>query len=497
MHRTIAEQLPPDVRDIDLRWLGELAPGADALGIRSIGYSERPVKLIETEIWYSTSENLRQSRLEHLHALCCWLQVQGTLPVRSFLRADVREPLRQLAERSDELDVGKELAVIDAMLDQPVRELLPSRKQSFSTFCSQLRRWANWRGGTQHLVSLVGELKLAGAVETRGFPVAMRTFGWAAGEKSGLEELSAEFGVSRQRLYMLRNKTISYLRRQEWLHPLHDVAWRILESHDEPLRLDEWHAMMPLPARRAPPWNLRILRELGAAMILPTSTWIKVDGVHYVAAGSHDPGMLRDKVDAALAELSIQSMGFALYVPPNDEQRPSLLVQVARHDPDWMPLGNGWWAPRVPKSCEPVKAVARLIAAFGPMPLEAVQVALSRLMVGSDSGSRFVAPPPLQLGKLLADHGFSVSPGGEVAAGKVALPTHFSRVERLVLQSFKNGTTHRTLDELIALGRRKRIADWSVRELVDSSPLVRSVDDGYSLAGDKVLLKKKARTKGR
>lgn len=382
------------------------------------------------------------------------------------------------AEAHDAVD---ELAIVNALLDRSVREVLPALHIGFADAADQVDRWIQWRSEARATCTLVGEAALSPAGGDRGFHCAVRAGGWRVEGTETLEAVAVSIGLTRERIRQLRERVIRTIGRPCCLTSLREVAWRVLERHGGLLGIDGWVRGLPRPARRGGPWQLRIFRDLHTHRVGPASSWITVDGHDYAIAGEHCADDLAERVRVAKEHLVRIAAGLAVRVPDTDGVPTGLPEQLIRHDPEWYAVGGGWHACRINRRSAAVRGVQQMIGTYGPLHLDEIRDGLARMIVEPATRRRFDPPPVDLLGRLLTERGFEVSVTGEVALGARSAPAVGSirQVQRLFLRLFRRGQRNCTAEEFLAIGQAKGLPDEEMLSFLDASPLVRESPSGY------------------
>lgn len=457
-------QLSKELWQLDISLLAGLLPETELLDTAGFSATER-----------------RDIRRGDLEAVNQWLGVQGRLPLRTFLPIATRTALARFVAEVEAHDAEEELAIVNALLDRPVREVLPAIRVGFADAADQLDRWIRWRSELRATCTLVGEAALSPASADRGFQLAVRAGGWSAEKMESPAEIAVSIERTRGRVGQLRERVIRMIDRQCWLTPLREIAWRVLVRHGGLLGIDGWVRGLPRPARRGGPWQLRLFRDLSTNRIDPDSTWITVDGQDYAIAGQHLADDLIEQVRVAKAHLVAVAAGLAIRIPDTDGVPAGLPEQLIRHDPEWYPVGGGWYAARLNRRSAAVRGVQQMLGTYGPLQLDELRDGLARMIVERATRRRFDPPPVDLLGRLLAERGFEVSATGEVDLGARSAPAVGSirKVQRLFLRTFRHGQWYCSADEILAVSRAKGMPDKEMLAFLDASPLVRNSPSGY------------------
>ncbi len=429
------EHVPTAFRHVDLRLLEGLAPIEPR---RRKTYSYGPPPTIE-RWWYSDSHyphfpfSWQVPRTEpHLFAVIAWLRVQGTLPIRAYLSSDVSAALMGFRAVARAHEATDELEIIDAMLDRPVVQALADQRMTITEFNAALGRWLRWRtsamddAGRPAPFTLAWELTSALPPHRSDARIARATYGWEAETPLRLTDLTAEFGVTRERIRMLRHRIENRIRNREIpFLPAATLAYDVLRRHGGLLSIHGWLAGVPRPFQRYGPWQLRVVRELSEWGALPLVTWIEVDGTDYAIAGWHVPEALHARVEVERAALRRRTSGLAVRIPELRTVPTSLAEQLVRHDPAWKPIGEGWHRPRSLRNVPGLVEVHQMLTALGPMRLEVLIKALGHLVVDPGTGERLDVPPERIFRALLLEYGFDVDERDTVSLGtmrRVGMP---------------------------------------------------------------------------
>lgn len=421
------DHVPMDFRHVNLHLLEGLAPIEPR---RRKTYCYGPPPTIE-RWWHSDTHYphfpfaWQVPRSEpRMFAVMAWLRVQGTLPARAFLSPAVVAALSAFRESAHQHDAADELDIIDAVLDKPVVRALADQRMTLPEFEAALRGWIRWRATAMDAAGRPAPLTLAWEL-TSGMPphrsdarIARATYGWEAETALRQIDLAEEFGVTRERIRMLRFRIESRVRDREIpFLPAAKVAYEVLRRHGGLLSIHGWLAGLPRPFQRHGPWQLRVVRELSAWGALPLVTWIEVDGTDYAIDGFHLPDVLRERVEVERAALRRRSVGFPVRIPELRTVPTSLGEQLVRHDPRWMALGGGWYRPRSLVGNAGLHEVQRMLTTLGPLRLPAVMEALGHWVVDPDIGERLTLPPEPIFRTLLLAYGCAIDDEDLVSLG--------------------------------------------------------------------------------
>jgi hypothetical protein len=482
------DHVPLDFRHVDLRLIEGLAP-IEPRRRKIYGYGP-PVTI---ESWWSSYHHYPHYPFArqvphsepHLFAVMAWMRVQGTLPIRAFLSRALMESLAAFREVAREHEAADELDIIDAVLDRPVVRALANQRMTLPEFETALGGWIRWRttamdaAGQRAPLTLAWELTSALPPHSRDSRIARATYGWDVETPVRQIELTDEYGVSRERIRMLRYRIESKIRfREVPFLPAARIAYEVLRRHGGLLSIHGWLAGLPRPFQRHGPWQLRVLRELSAWGALPLVTWTEIDGTDYAIDGFHLPETLRQRVEVERAALRRRSVGFPVRIPELRTVPTSLAEQLVRHDPKWMALGNGWYRPRSLVGNPGLAEVQRMLTTLGPLRLPAVMEALGHWVVDPDIGERLTLPPEPIFRALLKAHGFAIDEEDLVSLGTLR-PLRYpdSTIWRLLRIMRRHGGAI-SREELLPLAAARGLGTEAVDAFLARGTLVQQNDQG-------------------